>query len=71
MFVLMVKTEPFTPPDIPECKTMADVRKTVKYFTKKTKAAYESLTDSDLEAENHSSHPKLQGTKKKLFDGHV
>ncbi|MCU9614336.1 hypothetical protein OEV98_12375 [Caldibacillus lycopersici] len=63
----MVKTENFAPPDIPECKTMSDVRKTVKDFTEKTKATYESLTDADLEAENSSSHRKLQGPKKRYL----
>lgn len=67
MFVSMVKTEEFSLPEIPECKTMEDVRKTVKDFTNKTKATYESFTDADLEAQNSSSHPKLQGTKKKYL----
>ncbi|MFT9850148.1 DinB family protein [Aneurinibacillus sp. REN35] len=67
VFVSMVKTEEFASPDIPECKTMEDVRKAVKDFTKKTKATYESLTDADLEAENKSSHPKLQGAKKRYL----
>lgn len=67
VFVSMVKTEEFTSPDIPECKTMGDVRKAVKEFTQKTKATYESFTDADLEAENNSSHPKLQGPKKRYL----
>lgn len=67
VFVSMVTTEDFVPPNIPECKTMGDVRKAVKDFTEKTKAAYESLTDADLEAENNSSHPKLQGAKKRYL----
>lgn len=67
VFVSMVKTEKFAPPDIPECKTMSDVRKAVKDFTEKTKATYESLTDADLETQNSSSHPKLQGPKKKYL----
>ncbi len=46
---------------------MEDVRKAVKDFTVKTKATYESLTDADLEAENNSSHPKLQGAKKRYL----
>lgn len=67
VFTSAVKTEEFVPPEIPECKTMGDVRNAVKDFTKKTKATYESLTDADLEAENSSSHPKLKGTKKKYL----
>ncbi len=64
VFVSMVKTEEFLSPDIPECRTMAEVRKAVKDFTLKTKTIFESLTDADLEAENSSTHPKLQGPKK-------
>lgn len=64
VFVSMVKTEEFAPPDIPECKTMGEIRQAVKDFTEKTKAAYESLNDEDLEAQNHSSIPKLKGPKK-------
>jgi len=64
VFVTMAKTEEFASPNIPECKTMEDVRKTVKEFTEKTKATYESLTDADLEIKNSSPHPKLKGTKK-------
>ncbi|MBD1382685.1 DinB family protein [Metabacillus arenae] len=64
VFVSMVKTEKFASPDIPKCETMADVCKAVKDFTEKTKARYELLTDAELEAENNSSHPKLQGPKK-------
>lgn len=67
VFVSMVKTEEFAAPDIPECKTMGDIRKAVKNFTEKTKAIYESLTDADLEAENNSSHPKLRGEKKRYL----
>ncbi|GIN22890.1 DinB family protein [Siminovitchia fordii] len=67
VFVTMVKTEEFGSPDIPECQTMADVRKAVKHFTEKTKATYESFSDADLEAENNSSHPKLKGPKKKYL----
>lgn len=64
VFASMVKTEEMIPPDFPECKTMEDVRNTVKAFTEKTKATFKLLTDADLESENHSSHPKLQGKKK-------
>jgi uncharacterized damage-inducible protein DinB len=64
VFVSMVKTEEFSSPDIPKCETMADVRKAVKDFTEKTKVTYETLTDAELETENNSSHPKLQGPKK-------
>ncbi|CAH2714564.1 putative protein YjoA [Neobacillus rhizosphaerae] len=67
VFVSLVKTEEFALPDIPKCKTMGDVREAVKHFTEKTKALYESLTDEELEAENNSSHPKLQGTKKRYL----
>lgn len=67
VFVSMVKTEEFAAPDIPECKTMGDVRKAVKDFTEKTKATFKSLTDEDLEAENSSSHPKMQGKKKRYL----
>ncbi|CAM4008985.1 DinB family protein [Lederbergia lenta] len=67
VFVTMVKTEEFASPDVTECKTMRDVRKVVKDFTEKTKATYESLTDADLETENNSSHPKLQGPKKRYL----
>ncbi|KKO53091.1 DinB family protein [Paenibacillus sp. DMB20] len=63
-FVSMVKTETLAKPDFPECVTMADVRQAVKNFTAKTKAAYESITDAELEAQNSSSHPKLQGPKR-------
>lgn len=67
VFVSMVKTERFAPPDIPECRTMEDVQNAVKMFTEKTKAAYASFTDADLEAENQSSHPKLKGPKKRYL----
>lgn len=67
VFVSMVKTEKFATPDIPECKNIEDVRKAVKNFTEKTKATYKSFTDDELEAENNSSHPKLQGPKKKYL----
>lgn len=67
VFVSMVKSEEFVSPDIPECKTMGDVRKAVKHFTEKTKTTYESLTDVDLEAESSSSHPKLQGKKRRYL----
>ncbi|RST58905.1 DinB family protein [Siminovitchia terrae] len=67
VFVSMVKTEELTPPDFPEYKTMGDVRETVKAFTEKTKAAYELLTDAELEDENNSLHPKLQGPKKRYL----
>lgn len=64
VFVSMVKTEEFTSPDIPACKTMVEVIQAVKKFTQKTLSTYESITDEELEAQNHSSHPKLQGTKR-------
>ncbi|WP_028776881.1 DinB family protein [Shimazuella kribbensis] len=67
VFVSMVKTEKFATPDIPECKNIEDVRKAVKNFTEKTKATYKSFTDDELEAENNSLHPKLQGPKKKYL----
>ncbi|ALC83759.1 MULTISPECIES: DinB family protein [Bacillus] len=67
VFVSMVKTEKLSVPDIPKCETMADVRKAVKDFTEKTKATYEMFTDTELEAENSSSHPKLQGPKKRYL----
>ncbi|CAM3740900.1 DinB family protein [Mesobacillus zeae] len=63
VFVSMVKTEVFSPPDIPKCETMEDLRKSVKNFTEKTKAAFEIIADTELEAENTASHPKLKGTK--------
>lgn len=67
VFVSMVKTEEFASPDIPECKTMKEVRRAVKDFTEKTKATYELFTDADLETENYSSHPKLKGLKKRYL----
>ncbi|GIN86196.1 DinB family protein [Heyndrickxia sp. FSL W8-0423] len=63
VFVNMVKTETFAAPDIPECQTMDDVRQAVQQFTEKTKTAYESISDDELQTENQSSHPKLKGPK--------
>ncbi|WP_316568873.1 DinB family protein [Neobacillus sp. YIM B06451] len=66
-FVSLVKTEEIVPPDIPECKTIEEIRKVVKSFTEKTKNTYELLTDADLEAVNSSSHPKLKGQKRRYL----
>lgn len=68
MFVSMVKTEEFAVPDLPSCQTAADIRQALKNSTQKTKAAYENISDEELEQENHASHPKLKGTKKKYLD---
>ncbi|WP_277678635.1 DinB family protein [Gracilibacillus dipsosauri] len=67
VFVSMVKSEEFLPPDIPECKTMEEVRAAVNSFTEKTKATYQSITEEELEMQNNATHPKLQGTKKKYL----
>lgn len=67
VFVSMVKTETLAPPNIPECKSMTEVRNGVRDFTEKTKATFESINDLELEAENSSTHPKLQGAKKRYL----
>lgn len=54
-------------PDIPKCDTMDDVRETVRKFTEKTKATYESITETDLDAESPIPHPKLQGKREVLL----
>lgn len=67
-FVTVVKTGgELIIPDVPECRTMDEVRKAVRDFTKKTKDTYESLTEADLEAESPIPHPKLQGKRKILL----
>ena len=67
-FVTVVKTGgKLEIPDIPECATMDDVRKTVRDFTEKTQSTYESLTEADLEAESPIPHPKLQGKREVLL----
>lgn len=64
VFVSMVKTEEFTSPDIPPCRTMKDVRDVVSRFTEKTKTTFESITDEELHKDNNASHPRLQGPKR-------
>lgn len=64
MFVSMVRTEKFVVPEIPECKTIDDVRTAVQQFSEKTKAIFETLTDEELASENSAPHPKLKGPKK-------
>jgi|UPI00030626B2 uncharacterized damage-inducible protein DinB len=49
VFVKMVKTGDATPPDPIKCKTMADLRQAVAERTERTKAAFASLTDAELE----------------------
>lgn len=55
--------EPLAIPEVPECRTMADVRDQVRALTEQAEELFASLGEAELMADSPIPHPKLSGPR--------